>query len=779
MIKRIKDVFFLNTKNTSYILGITKTGHLEHLHYGRRVEPSENTATLFTRTRFALGNTISYDKENAAVNLEMMPLEMSGYGKGDIREPFIVVSHEDGCRTSDFIFNAAEILDEKSEMRSLPASYGKDVKELRITLLDRSYGDTLTLIYDVFEAEDVITKRAEYKNNKEKEVRLLRLMSSMVDFTESGYDFITFGGAWAREMNESHEIVTNGRSVISSMTGTSSNRANPFTMVARPGTTEEYGDCYGMNLIYSGNHYSCLEASTMGFSRFVTGINPEGFCFKISEGEAFESPEAVMTYSEAGFRRLSKNMHDFVRRHIVRGEWKDALRPVLLNSWEAAYFDINEAKLLKLAKASKEVGIELFVMDDGWFKGRNDDTTSLGDWEYDRKKLPNGVKGLSEKIHDLGLQFGIWVEPEMINEKSDLYKKHPEWVLRHPENHHSEGRNQMILDLTRKDVREYIVQSMSKLFSSANINYVKWDMNRIVSDAYSSELGYDRQGEVYHRYVMGLYEVVKTLTEKYPRILFEGCASGGCRFDLGMLCYMSQIWASDNTDAISRATIQTGYSYGYPQSVMGCHVSACPNHQTLRNAPLETRFAVAAYGVLGYELNICELKKEELEAVKDQIVFYKLHRELFQYGDFYRIEKGERTAFSNNAFKWMVANEDGGIGMYLQGLAIPHNPFGSFKAVGLEPGKVYNFRNRRLKYNIKEFGDLINTVAPIHIKRDGVLHNLAAKVVKMDNEKEEALLPGDILMNVGVRLCDGYTGTGYSEDVRLFRDFEARLYTMF
>ncbi|MDE6740434.1 MAG: alpha-galactosidase, partial [Lachnospiraceae bacterium] len=356
-----------------------------------------------------------------------------------------------------------------------------------------------------------------------------------------------FNGAWAREMKRTDTRLMSGRHVNASYTGTSSNRANPFVMLSKPETSEDLGDCYGFNLIYSGNHYEAAEVSGYGKTRVVMGINPQSFCFRIGAGECFEAPEAVMSYSHEGYNGMSRHMHRFVREHIVRGKWKHKTRPILLNSWEASYFDINERKLLQLAKAGKEVGIELFVMDDGWFGSRDDDTQSLGDWEVNRKKLPDGVEGLARKVKDLGLDFGIWVEPEMVNVKSKLYEEHPDWVLMIPDKPHSEGRNQRILDLTRKEVQDYIIEEMSRVFSSAEIAYVKWDMNRTVTDYYSSALPAERQGEVAHRYVMGLYRCMKALTERFPEILFEGCAAGGNRFDLGILCYFPQIWASDDT----------------------------------------------------------------------------------------------------------------------------------------------------------------------------------------------------------------------------------------
>ena len=495
-----------------------------------------------------------------------------------------------------------------------------------------------------------------------------------------------------------------------------------------------------------------------------------------------------MAYSRAGYNGMSQCMHRFVREHIVRGAWKKKVRPVLLNSWEAAYFDINEKKLLQLAKAGKEAGIELFVMDDGWFGHRDNDRSSLGDWKANTKKLPNGLAGLCKKINDLGMDFGIWVEPEMVNVDSELYQAHPDWAMDIPGKNHSEGRNQRLLDLSRAEVQDYIIGQMSDLFSSANIAYVKWDMNRIVTDYYSKTLPPERQGEVAHRYVLGLYRCMRELTERFPEILFEGCAAGGNRFDLGILSYFPQIWASDDTDALCRAEIQTGYSYGYPMSVVSAHVSSCPNHQTLRMTPLETRFQVAAFGICGYECNFCDLKKEDFDAVKAQIALYKEWRKVLQTGSFYRgrnfSDQGSTGSLSGpltgNIQEWTCVSEDRekAVGFLMQKLVSPNTQFEYYRPNGLNPEARYHFYNRSLKYNVKEFGDLVNTVAPVHIRQDSVAHNLIAKFVKMDGEAEGFCAYGDALMYAGVKLKQAFGGTGYNEQIRHFPDFASRMYFM-
>ncbi len=777
MIRQLDGIWVLETAHTSYLFRLLETGHLEHLYYGNRIsiDSKAEAEALAEEHAFAPGNTNTYNSSVPQFSLEDMRLEMSSYGKGDIREPFVEVIHADGSYTSDFLFDSAQILEGKQPFATLPSSYeeNQNVQELVITLKDAGYPLTLELHYYVFEEYDVISRSAKLINTGNEAVQLTRLMSLQIDFETDGFVLSTFNGSWAREMQRHDVRLTAGKHVNASYTGSSSNRANPFVMLSEETTGEDAGACYGFHLIYSGNHYEAAEVSGYRKTRIVTGINPQSFCFRLEPEESFEAPEAVMTFSMDGFNGMSQRMHSFIRKCIVRGEWRDKVRPILLNSWEAAYFDINESKLLKLAKAGKEVGIELFVMDDGWFGTRDDDTQSLGDWEVNSKKLPNGLAGLAKKINDLGMDFGIWVEPEMVNVNSELYRKHPDWVMEIPGKPHSEGRNQRILDLANPVVVDYLIEQMTNVFSSANIAYVKWDMNRIFSDYYSSYLPPERQQEVGHRYIMGLYRMMDTLTSRFPKILFEGCAAGGNRFDLGILCYFPQIWASDDTDALYRVNGQTGYSYGYPMSVVSAHVSACPNHQTLRVTPLSTRFAVAAFGVCGYECNLCDMNKEDLAEIKAQISLYKEWREVLQKGSFYRGRNG-------NIHEWTCVSSDRkkAVGMLMQELVQPNTQFEQYKAKGLDEAKKYHFFNRDLRYNIKNFGDLVNTAAPVHVKQDSLLHNVIAKFVTMPGEKEDYVLSGGTLMYGGVKLKQGFAATGYNEEVRYFQDFGARLYFM-
>ena len=803
MIRNIRDsLFVLDTLHTTYAFRVLHTGQPEHLYYGARITV-EDDAGLAERHAFPPGNTCLYDDDlKKYYSLEDMRLEMSWPGKGDLREPAVALRHADGGRTSDFVFRKAELVKGTVEIPGMPNACEEDTKEhgihaqtLRIIMTDQSYDLTLTLTYTVFPDCDVITRSASLTNNSDKTVTVERLMSMMMDLDAGSYVMTTFNGAWTREMARSSTPLLAGRHVSGTASGVSSNRANPFFMIHAPHTTEDHGAVYGFNLVYSGNHMEAAEVSPFGKVRIMSGINPEGFSWQLKPGESFYAPEAVMTYSKCGFNGMSRNMHHFVREHIVRGEWKRKPRPVLLNSWEASYFKINEKKLLSLAKAGSKVGIELFVMDDGWFGQRDNDEKALGDWDVNHKKLPRGLSGIADKIRALGMKFGLWVEPEMISTDSELYRDHPDWAMDIPGHMHSEGRNQRFLDLTREEIQDHVIEAMTKVFGSADISYVKWDMNRSMTDVFSKALPPERQGETAHRYVLGLYRVMSTLTKRFPHILFEGCASGGNRFDLGILSYFPQIWASDDSDAVARTEIQTGYSYGYPMSTVAAHVSDVPNHQTLRCTSLATRFNVAAFGVLGYECNICDMKKEERNEVAQQIAFYKEWRDTFFFGDFYRGRSAGRgsngmdscaggysllSPGEGNVTEWTVVSPDKrrAAGFYFQLLTRPNTPTEVYHAKGLVPDKRYHFQNQEKRYNIKDLGGLINTQTPFHVKPDSTIHNIMAKRITLMGETEDVHMYGDQLMEAGVHLAQAYTATGFSGEIRHMTDFASRIYTM-
>lgn len=799
-------VFVLETAHTTYAFCVRESGHLEHLYYGEKIDVHYDlSAAVSSKCKYPGGNLVNYSKEYSSLTLETLCQEISSVGKGDVREPFCVIEHVDGSYTSDFVFDSFEVheefiksdfvVDENDFTQEGTAEITSENSMVQLTGLPTAHHPTQQLVvhmkslgrnvfmdlyYEIYEDCDCITRSCQVRNQEDGKITIHRLMSAQVDFRDCDYEMMHFSGAWVREMTPETIPVSRGKIINSSSTGTSSNRNNPFIILKRSDTNDDHGKCFASNLIYSGNHYECAEVGSFGKLRFVTGINPNGFSYGLSAGETFVTPQAVITFSENGLNDLSHHMHEFVRNHIVRGMWAKKERPVLLNSWEAAYFKFDEGKLLKMARNAAKAGCELFVLDDGWFGNRNDDTKSLGDWTCNMQKLPGGLKGLSDKIHGLGLQFGIWVEPEMVNVDSECYRTHPDWAVDIPGMNHSEGRNQRILNLTRTDVRDYVVEEMTKVFSSADINYVKWDMNRIFSDTYSDEFADQdiSQQEFLHRYVLGLYDILERLTRAFPEILFEGCASGGNRFDLGILCYMPQIWASDNTDAWCRAGIQTGYSYGYPMSVVSAHVSGCPNHQTLRNTSIETRFEVAMFGCLGYECNLADMSEEDRERIYQQIALYKKLRPVLFTGDYYRINNGKRTYFGDEVYEWICVSKDrkNAVAFQMHNMAVPNMPEVTFQAKGLDDSVVYHMSNRILKYNVKAFGDLINAVSPIHVKQDSITHRIISKFVKMDGETEDITASGSVFNHCGVALHQNYGATGYDNEVRYYQDFSSRIF---
>lgn len=771
MIKVSDFKFVIETNTTSYCFRKLNSGQLEHLYYGEKMDAFDGAfEALCPVNKYPAGNLCTYSKDFPDVALENMCLEYSGYGKGDVREPLVVIRNTDGSLTSDFIYHSYVINrgEHIESINGMPSALKPD-EQLKIKLMDRQTNVELDLYYNIFEESDCITRFSKVVNHEDSPIEIVRLLSNQLDIFEGSFEFMNFTGAWAREMNVNTTPVFQGKLVNSSVAGVSSNRNNPFTILKKSDTNEFAGDCFGFNLIYSGNHYTCVSKDGFGKVRVVSGINPDCFSFKLNSNEAFFSPEAVMSYSGNGLNGLSKNMHTFVRKHIVRGKWAGKSRPVLLNSWEASYFKIDEKKLIDMAKTAKKLGIELLVVDDGWFGKRDNDKSSLGDWDTNLKKLPGGLKGICDKINGLGLDFGIWIEPEMVSVDSDLYRKHPDYAVCVPGKDHSEGRNQRFLDFTKKEVRDYIVDKICNVLSSANISYVKWDMNRIFTDFYSDSL--DNQMEFSHRYILGLYDVIERITGAFPDILFEGCASGGNRFDLGILCYMPQIWASDNTDAWCRAAIQTGLSYGYPMSVVSSHISGCPNHQTLRNTLLETRFNVAFMANLGYEINVSDLSSEMMNEIKAQIKLYKENRDVLFDSDFIRMSYGDN-------YEWMLVSRDKSKAFVitLSGLSKANYPDCEVKLTGLCDDKLYHFYNIPAKYDIHHFGDLINIVSPVHIRQNSLVHNAVSKFVKMDGETEDIVAKGSVLNKCGVRTHKNFAGTGYDSDVRFYQDFGSRLY---
>ncbi len=768
-------IFQITTLNTSYIFRILPSGHLENLYYGIKIKSTSDYSSLYEKFGAGYGNSVAYSKEDPTFTLDNICLEYSNNGNGDYRHSPIEVKLGDGSFSTDFVYKSHRIYDGIYEIDNMPFAGGDNTNTmtLEIELIDEISSLILTLFYTSFYKNDTLTRKVRLTNGNKGKISIKKLMSMQLDLPQNDYTMLTFDGAWIRERHKHEKKLISGIYVNESTTGSSSNRHNPLMILKKNDATEFHGHCIAINLIYSGNHYGAVEISPFQKVRIMNGINPYLFEWQLDSGECFITPEAVLTFSASGLNGISQNLHEFIKNHIVRGQWAKRERPILINNWEATYFNFNQSKILSLAKEAAKLGIELFVLDDGWFGNRNNDNCALGDWFVNLKKLPGDLKSLADNINKMGMMFGLWFEPEMINEDSDLYRAHPDWAVKIPGRRPSLGRNQMVLDLARKDVCDYLVEKISDILDSANIEYLKWDMNRHISDYYSVSLA-EKQGEFAHRYILGLYDIIKRICAKHPQVLFESCSSGGNRFDLGLLCYMPQVWTSDNTDAWERIAIQKGTSYGYPLSSMGAHVSASPNHQTLRNTPLESRFNTAAFGILGYELDLNSLSPAEKKAIKLQVEYYKNHRRLLQFGRFYRLfdtNNGETSA-------WIVVSEnkkEALLGFY-QRLATPNPPSDIIITYGLDDDILYNVEVRKQFIRIKVFGNLINQVSPVKIKEDGLVHNTINNFYMLESEKESYTAYGDLLNNAGIKIKQQFSGIGYNDNVRIMGDFGSRLY---
>ena len=767
----IKDKLFkLDTKDTSYVFTLTDEGHAEHVYYGRKI-PDMNVEALRLKNTIMLGTTVDYQGDKIGYSLDTLPLEYSGIGKGDFRHAPMELIMPDGSFVTDFVYESHTVTDGAytCEGSDLPYATG-DAQTLNVTFADKKYaGVTLTLHYTVFEDCNVIARCVTLCNGGEGAIYIRKLMSMMFDMPTSDYRMLTLDGGWAKEAHIHEREVSYGILVNDSTTGGSSNRHNPAFLLKAKGADEEQGEVYGFNLIYSGNHYSAVEKGNHDTLRVMSGINPHCFLWKLKEGERFCTPQAVMSYADGGVNAFSANMHDFVNRHVIRPEFQYTERPVVINNWEATFFHFNRRKLLALARRAKRLGVEMFVLDDGWFGKRNHDRAGLGDWIVNKKKLPGGLSALSRAIHRMGMKFGLWFEPECVNPDSDLYRAHPDWAIAVPGREPSFGRNQLVLDLTRSDVRDYIVEAVSSILDSAPIEYVKWDYNRHISDMYSLSLA--NQGEFFHRYILGLYEVLRRIfVERHPTVLLESCSSGGNRFDLGMLCYSPQIWTSDDTDALERLDIQRGIYTFYPQSTVSAHVSMTPNQQTLRSAPLSTRFNVAAFGVLGYELDFGELTREERRQIGEQIAFYKRHRTLLQYGRLHRYfpRPGERES-------WQISRGDETVAA-IYDLSYHASPArDTLRILSAEAGKTYEVASVKQYLRIGRFGSLIKHISPVAIKGDGAIMRLIDRNFSMVDGRERYKASGEALQG-GISLAMQYSGTGYNPDIRVTGDGGSTLY---
>lgn len=690
-------LFHLQNKHMSYVIQLINSAYPAHVYWGRPIRSGQLASILQFQERCSFSpNPVP---ENRSISFDTLPQEYPAYGTSDYREPAYQVALPDGSTISELIYDKHRIYQGKPVLEGLPATYVEqddEAETLELELVDSVIGLRVILTYTIFEQHAAMTRSVRFVNEGSGDLKLLRALSMSLDYQHSDFDLLQLSGSWVRERHMERRPLAPGKLTVESRRGSSSHQHNPFIALLSKDANEDHGDVYGFSLVYSGNFAAHAEVEPYGSARVSMGVNPFDFGWLLEPGQHFQTPEAVMVYSNAGLGDMSRTYHKLYRTRLCRGEFRDRTRPVLVNNWEATYFQFNADKIESIASAGKELGIELFVLDDGWFGKRDSDNSSLGDWVVDKAKLPGGLEDLVSRVNGMGLEFGLWFEPEMVSPDSDLYRKHPDWCLHVPNRRRTEGRQQLILDFSREDVCVAITKMISDILSSAPITYVKWDMNRNMTEIGSAALPPERQRETAHRYILGLYRVLETLTTKFPHILFESCSGGGGRFDPGMLYYMPQTWTSDNTDAISRLKIQYGTSIVYPVSTMGAHVSAVPNHQVHRETSLEMRGDVAMSGNFGYELDLTKFSDEEKEIVKKQIAYYKHIRPLVQFGDMYRL----LSPFEGNETAWMIVSEDKTQAMvaYFRVLAEPNAPLKTLRLKGLNPSFDYQIAGLQGEY---------------------------------------------------------------------------------
>ncbi|WP_075857562.1 alpha-galactosidase [Clostridium perfringens] len=727
--KELKE-FHLYNKEISYIIHILPNGHVGNLYFGKKIDPYKTYNHLFEGIYRPLAAYV-YEGDNK-FSLQNTRQEYPTFGLSDFRKGAFLIKQENGSEISDFKYESHKIIEGKLKLKGLPQTYvenKEDATTLEITLLDEVIKSKLKLYFTIFEDRAVITRSASFLNLSNKSINIEKAMSFNLDLPDSNYNMIQLNGAWGRERHVYDRSIKEGTQGFYSLKGASSAEFNPFLALRRSNTDEFSGEVIGVSLVYSGNFMAEIDVDTYNQTRIMMGIHPDRFSWPLNLNEEFYTPEVVIVYSDKGLNYMSQVYHSLYRECLMRGKWKNSVRPILLNSWEALSFSIDEEKIKELATNASKLGVELFVLDDGWFGKRNNDNAGLGDWTVNKEKFSNGLNEIIEYINKLGMDFGIWIEPEMVNKESELYRSHPDWIIHDPNRKPSHTRNQYTLDFSRDEVVDHIYNQIEKLLSDYNISYVKWDMNRYITECYSKDKGANLQGTVYHKYILNVYKLYDKLITRFPNILFESCSSGGARFDPGMLYYAPQTWTSDNTDAIERIKIQYGSSLVYPLISMGSHVSESPNQQVFRETALETRANVAYFGNLGYELDVNNLSDVEKEEIKKQIQFYKENIEVFQFGKFYRI----KNPYNNNISAWMVKSNDE-------------------KTIILGCYKLLNHANEG-KERVKLFG----------LDKDGDYK------LSYPYEKE---FKGDELMNVGISMNDDYfcnSGNDFSSVLYLLR----------
>ena len=680
-------VFLLNTEHTSYGIALTDDRYVCHLYYGSRLEETD--------LRYLLREdegpfTPSSNKRETGSFLDSAPMEYPESGMGDYRESALRIRSAAGYRASELVYEGYEIMAGKPRLEGLPATWGADsaCSTLKIYCRDQLLGMKVTLLYSVFQDSDALTRSAIIENEGKEPFYIEKALSACLDMDDRGFEVMGLFGSWARERRIQRIPLGYGRQNIASFRGESSHQEHPFLALVTPETTQDTGEVYAMNFVYSGNFIAQAEKSQFDSVRMTMGIHPEGFTWKLEPGESFTAPEVVLAYSSEGLGKMTRTFHDLYRNHLIRSPWLHRKRPILINNWEATYFDFDEKKLLEIAEDASELGIEMLVMDDGWFGKRSNDDSSLGDWRVNEEKIRGGLNSLVENVKKLGMKFGIWIEPEMISPDSELYRQHPDWALQVPGRDITQSRAQYVLDLSREEVADGVYEMIAEVLHSADISYVKWDMNRQLATMGSYAWPADRQGELYHRYMLGVYRMQERLLADFPDLLLENCSGGGARFDAGMLYYSPQIWCSDDTDAVERLAIQEGTALIYPVSAMGAHVSVCPNHTVGRVTPFVTRGHVALSGTFGYELDITKLTDEEKAIVKAQTAEYHKYNDLIREGDYYRMESYTENKDRDS---WMIVSKekDRALVFCVQVLSGANRKSRFLRLKGLDPDRRY------------------------------------------------------------------------------------------
>ncbi|MCM1135896.1 MAG: alpha-galactosidase [Clostridium sp.] len=693
----VKKLIKIDTKKTSYVIGVVDDEmFLGHIYYGGRLNDYHLAHVLRIQENPLIP---SINNRERASFLDSFPMEYSAHGLGDYREDCISIETKGGNTGLSLQYVSSRIYEGKPALSGLPASFGENSEcaSVEIVCEDACTGLKAILLYTAFEEADVITRSVRIVNGGGDSLYLTKAYSACLDMDNEEFDVMTLHGSWARERQIQTVPVSHGKFCVESTRGESSHQDHPFMALKEKTADDEHGKVYAMHFVYSGNFKATVQSDQFHQARMTMGIHPEDFKWKLEPGQEFQAPEVVMVYSGEGLGNMTRTFHDFYRKHLIRSPYKDKKRPILINNWEATYFEFNTEKLLDIARQASKLGVEMLVMDDGWFGNRFDDNRALGDWKVNEEKLPGGLKYLVDEVNKLGMKFGIWFEPEMISPDSDLYRAHPDWAVSIPGRVGSLSRNQYVLDLTRRDVLDYVSESIAKVLRSANVEYVKWDMNRQLSDIGSAQLPAERMGEFFHRYMLGVYELQERMLKEFPNLLLENCSGGGARFDPGMLYYSPQIWCSDDTDAIERLKIQEGTALIYPLSTMGAHVSDCPNHVLRRTVPFETRGHVALAGTFGYELDVTKISEEEREMIPEQVAMYHKYNDLVREGDYYRV-----ASYSENHYYdcYGVVRKDKGEALYtfVQVLSRPNYHSRRICFKGLDADKRYQIEGEEEIY---------------------------------------------------------------------------------